>query len=70
MFLFDHVDEVDDDDSTEVPEPELPSDGNGCLQIRAKNCLLEITMTDIGPGIHVNSRHRFHLIENQITAGL
>ena len=44
-----HVDEIDDDDSTQVPQPQLPRDCNCCLEICAVDGLLEIAMANIAP---------------------
>ena len=67
MVDFFHVYEVDNNDTAEVSQPELPRDGNGGLEICPVNCLLEIPMTDVTTRIYVDRRHRFCLIENQVT---
>src|SRR5215469_4839604 len=67
--LVAHVDEVDDDDAAEVPQPQLPRDAHGRFQVGAEDRLLEIAVPDVGARIHIDGGHRLGLIEHQVPAG-
>src|SRR5690606_35720397 len=69
LVLF-HVDEIDDDDSAEITQAQLPGDRNRRFEIRPKDRLLERSVADVCPCVHVDRRHRFGLIEDQVTARL
>src|SRR5205823_6407710 len=68
--LIAHVDEVDDDDAAEIAQPQLPRDAHRRLEVGAEDGLLEIAMTHIGAGVHVDGGHRFGLVDHQVAAGL
>src|SRR5882762_3289954 len=68
--LIAHVDEVDDDDAAEIAQPQLPRDAHRRLEVGAEDGFLQIAMTHIGAGVHVDSGHRLGLVDHQVTAGL
>src|SRR5256886_2290820 len=64
--LIAHVDEVDDDDAAEIAQPQLPRDAHRRLEVGAEDGLLEIAMTHIGAGVHVDGGHRLGLVDHQV----
>ena len=68
MLLADHIDEVDDDDSAQVSQTQLPGNDLSGFEIRFKDGFREIPAAHKGPGIDVNRCHRFSLINDQIAA--
>ncbi|MCY1400617.1 hypothetical protein D9M71_157120 [compost metagenome] len=69
LFIF-HVDEVDDDDSADVAQAQLPGNGCGRLEVGLEDGLFEVAMADEGPGVDVDGGHRFGRVDHQIATGL
>src|SRR5690242_15510023 len=67
--LITHVDEVDDDDATEITQPQLPRNTHRRLEVGAEDGLLEVAVADVGPGVDIDSRHRLGLVDHQVAAG-
>ncbi len=66
VALQDHVDEVDDDDATDVTEPELTDDLFGGLQVVLGNGLLEISaLTGELAGIDVDDGHGLGPVDHE-----
>src|SRR5690606_15218037 len=65
-----HVDEVDDDDAADVPQPELPDDLLGRLQVVAGDRLLQVP-AGAGElaGVHVDDGHRLGAVDDQVPTG-
>src|ERR687892_566606 len=68
VSLEQHVDEVDDDDPADVPEPELPGDLLGGLEVRANHGLLEVRLPDVLSGVDIDHRHGFGPVDDQVAA--
>jgi hypothetical protein len=69
MLRLLHIDEIDDDDTAQIAQAQLPRDGHRRLEIGAENGLLQIPMADERAGVDVDGRHRFGLVDDQIAAG-
>src|SRR5262249_41236519 len=67
--LIAHVDEVDDDDAAEVTQPQLPRNAHRRLEGGAEYALLEVAVTDVGAGVHIDGGHRLGLVDHQVPAG-
>ena len=67
LFL---VDEVDDDEAPDVPEPELPGDLLGGLQVGLEDGLLQVAAAHEAPGIDVNGGEGLGGVDEQIAAAL
>ena len=67
LFL---VDEVDDDESADVPEPELPGDFPGGLEIGLEEGFLEVAAAHEAPGIDVDGGEGLGGVDDQIAAAL
>src|SRR3990172_2050598 len=65
-----HVDEVDDDDAAEVPQPQLARDHLRGFQIGLEYGVVETADPDEAAGVHVDCRQRFGLVDDQVAAGL
>src|SRR3990170_3028382 len=65
-----HVDEVDDDNAAEVPQPQLARDHLRGLQIGLEYRVVEAADPDEAAGVDVDCRQRFGLVDNQVAAGL
>ena len=70
MFLGIHVDEIADDDATQIAQAQLTRDDLRRFQIGLENGVVEIAQPDIAAGIHVYGGHRLGLVDDQIAAGL
>ena len=68
VILVLHVDEVDDDDTAEIAQPELAGNRLGGLHVGLEDRFLEILMPDEGAGIDVDRRHRLGLVDDEVTA--
>ena len=60
-----HVDEVDDDDPADVPEPQLAGDLLGRLEVVPEHRLLEVRRADVLAGVHVDDRQRLGPLDDQ-----
>ena len=61
-----HIDEIDDDDATEVSQAQLPRNDLRRLQIRLENRFRKIPPSDKASGVDVNRRHCFRLIHHEV----
>ncbi len=70
MVVAAHVDEVDDDDSAEVAQPQLTGDRLRGLEVGLEDRLVEIARADIAAGVDVDRRQGLGLVDDQIATGL
>ncbi len=70
VLFIGHVDEIDDDDAAEVAQTKLTRGRLRRLEIGLVNRLLEVAMAQECAGVDVDRRHRFGLVDYQITTGL
>ena len=63
-----HVNEVDDDDSTHIPEPELPGDFPGGFHIYLEDRFFLIVAPDISTAIDVDSNQGFGMVNDQVAS--
>ena len=70
VFLALHVDEIDDDDSAKVAQPDLPDDFFGGLDVDLGDGVFEISLADILPGVHVDGHERFGLVHDDVATAL
>src|SRR5262249_12842342 len=63
-----HVDEVDHDDAADVPQPELPGDLLGGLQVVAEDGLFQVGGTDVLAGVDVDDGESFGPLDDQRAA--
>ena len=70
MFRIDHINEIKNNNSTKIAHTQLSSDGGGGFEIGLEHSLRVILAAEIGAGIYVHRRHRFSLIDDEITTGL
>src|SRR5258708_7560370 len=61
------IDKIDDDDSTEIPEPHLAADLSSGLKICPERVQLLLTFRGITSAVHVNDNHCLGLVDNDIT---
>ncbi len=66
---FVHVDEIDDDQPGEIPEPQLAGNLLGRLQIGLQRGFLDIALAGRAARVHVDCDQRLGLIEDDIPAG-
>ena len=69
MALGLHVDEVDDDQTGEIAQPQLASSLIGRFQVGAERGFLDVAFPSGTAGVHVDRDQRFGLVDHQITAG-
>ena len=62
-----HVDKIDNNNTAQVPQSQLPGDSDRRLQIGPVYRFLEIAVADVSACIDIDRRHRLCLIENNIT---
>ena len=65
VFLIDHVDEIDDDDPTNMAQTQLPGDRLGRLHIGLEQCLFQITLANKAPRVDIYCSHRLGLVKDQ-----
>src|SRR5439155_1072806 len=65
-----HVDEIADDQATDITQSKLTRDFICRLQVRLQNCFLDIAPTFVAARIHINGDERFGLIDHNIAAAL
>ena len=65
-----HVDEIDDDDTAQVPQPQLAADRPGCFQIGLEDGLFQVTVPHERAGVDIDGGHGLGLVDDHITAGL
>jgi hypothetical protein len=70
MLLARHVDEIDDDDTAEIAQAKLMSDGHRRLEIGAVTGVFLIAVADVGAGIHIDRGHGLGLVDHDVTTGL
>jgi hypothetical protein len=63
-----HVDEVEDDDAAQVPQPKLPRDLRGRLEVRLEDRLFLVLLPDEAPGVHVDRDQGFGLVDRDVAA--
>ena len=62
-----HVDEVDDDDAADVPQPELAGHLLGRLEVVAEDGLLEVGLADVLAGVDVDDRQGLGALDDERT---
>src|SRR5207249_10610969 len=65
-----HVDEIADDEATDITQSKLTRDFICRLQVRLQNCFLDIAPTFVTASIHINGNERFGLVVHNIAAAL
>ena len=70
VFAALHIDEIANDEPTDVPQPQLPRNFIGRFQIGLQDCLFDIARTFIATGIHVDGNERFRFINDNVAAAL
>ena len=68
VALLVHVDEVDDDQSGEVAQPQLAGDLVGRFQIGLERGVLDMMLARGAAGVHVDRDQRLGLIEHDVAA--
>ncbi len=70
MLFINHIDEINNDDASQVPQSKLPGYGSTGLEISAINRIFQVFSTNKSACIDINRCHRFGLINNQIATRL
>ena len=65
-----HVDEVDDDDAADGPEPELTRNFRRSFKIRLQDGMAKIRLADILTGVDVDNGQRLCVVDDQVSARL
>src|SRR3989442_8756177 len=65
-----HIDEVDDDDPTEVAQADLAHDLAHRLEVDLEHGLLEVALADVLAGVHVDRYERLGVIDDDVSARL
>jgi len=68
MHLIVHVDEVEDDDSAKVAQPQLARDHLCGFQVGLEYRVVESAATDEAAGIDVDGGQRLGLVDDEIAA--
>ena len=69
VALLVHVDEVDDDETREVAQPQLPRDLVGGFEIGLERGVLDVVLARGAAGIDVDRHQRFGLVDDDVAAG-
>ncbi len=65
-----HVDEVEDDDAADVPEPELVGDLAHGLEVRLQDRVLQGPLAHVPAGVDVDGGERLGLVDDDVPARL
>jgi hypothetical protein len=68
--LFFHVDEVDDDDTADVAQPQLVGNLLDRLQVGLEDGILQVVLAHITAGVDVNGGQRLGLFDDDVTTRL
>jgi hypothetical protein len=63
-----HVDEVDDDDAAEIPQPQLPGDRLRRLEVGLEDGVVEGAPRDEAAGVDVDGGERLGLVDDDVAA--
>ena len=66
VLILGHIDKIDDDDAAQVAQPQLARNGLRRFQVGLEDGVVEIAQPDKPSGVHVDRRHGFSLIYDQI----
>ena len=69
VALLVHIDEIDDDQAGEVPQPQLPCDFLGGLKIGLEGGILDVMFAGGAAGIDVDRNQRLGLVDHDVAAG-
>src|ERR687898_180282 len=64
-----HVDEIDDDDASDVTQPQLAGDFDGGFEVVLEHGLLEARAADVLAGVHVDDRERLGVLDDERSPG-
>ena len=64
-----HIDEVADDDPADVPQPDLPRDLAGCLEVGPQDRLLGVLLPGVASRVDVDAHQRLGGLDDQRAAG-
>ena len=70
IFTTFHVDEIADDQTTDIAQPKLTRDFICRLQVRLQNCLLHIAPPFVTARIHVDRYQCFGFVDHNVAATL
>ena len=68
--LFLHIDKVDNDQATDVAQAQLEGNLFDCLEVGLENRVFEIVLADKAPGVDIDRRKSFCLLNNDVAAAL
>src|SRR6476619_5808954 len=63
-----HVDEIADDQTSDIAQPKLARNLVGGFEIGLQNCLLDIAPTFVATGVYIHRDQRFGLVDYDIAA--
>ena len=69
VALLVHIDEIDDDQTRQIAQPELPRDLVGGLEIGLERGVLDVMFARRPTGVDVDRHQRFGLVEDDVAAG-
>ena len=62
-----HIDKIDDNDTSQVPQTQLAGDDLSCFQVCFKYGLIKTAHPDESSGIDIDCCQRLGLIDNEAT---
>ena len=68
VFAMAHVDQVDDDKSTDVAQPELAGDLDGGLDVGFENHFIDVLRATVAAGVDVDGDQRLGFIDHDVAA--
>jgi len=70
VILAHHINEINNDDATQIAQSQLPRNRLRRLQVGLEDRVIKIAGADEATRVDIHRRQRFRLIHNQITARL
>ena len=69
VFFTLHVDQIDDEDAGQVPQPNLADGLRGRFEIGPEDRVAEVARAGVAAGVHVDRHQSLGLVDNQVAAG-
>ncbi len=63
-----HVDEIDDDDAADVPQPKLADDLSAGLEVGLERRVFQVSPAHVASGVDVDHRHGLGVIDDDVPA--
>src|SRR5690606_38284424 len=70
VFVLAHIDEVDDNQSANIPQSQLSGNLLGSFKVYLEDGILLILSRNLGSAIHIDDMHRLGVFNNQVSTAV